>query len=234
LRAEAEGAHVVIQVQDTGIGIAPAMLPRIFELFVQAERRLTRSAGGVGIGLSLVKKLVELHGGSVEAFSPGPGKGSQFVVRLPALSGAEPVGGTAGALPGAGEPQGASPAGLRVLVVDDNLDAADGLAAALKLSGHDVRAAYDGPSALAIAEAFRPQAVLLDLGLPGMDGYEVARRLRETPALKGTWIAAVTGWGQPEERQRSKEMGFDRHLVKPVAPSLVAQLLVEVKASVAG
>ena len=123
---------------------------------------------------------------------------------------------------------------MRVLVVDDNTDAADGLAALLKLNGHEVRVAYDGPSALAMAETFRPQAVLLDLGLPGMDGHEVARRLRQNPELKGTWLAAVTGWGQPEDRQRSKEMGFDRHLVKPVKPSLVVQLLAEVKASVSG
>jgi PAS domain S-box-containing protein len=251
LSAEREGAHAVIRVQDTGIGIAPAMLPRIFGLFVQGERRLTRSAGGVGIGLSLVKQLVELHGGSVEAFSPGPGQGSEFVVRLPASSpdGRIGPGGASARLPlrgaagfagggGAAEPRSGDTAGgpvpgLRVLVVDDNADAADGLAAALKLKGHEARAVYDGPSALALAEAFRPQAVLLDLGLPGMDGHEVARRLREKPELKGAWVAAVTGWGQPEDRQRSKELGFDRHLVKPVKPSALARLLAELKASVA-
>lgn len=229
LSAEADDAQrAVIRVQDTGIGIAPAMMPHIFELFVQVERRLNRSAGGVGIGLSLVKRLVELHGGSVEAFSPGLGQGSELIVRLPALSGVAPVEASR-ALPVTDEPQDAtaSPTGMRVLVVDDNVDAADGLATALKLNGHAVRVAYDGPGALSLAEGFRPQAVLLDLGLPGMDGYEVARRLRDNPDLKGAWVAAVTGRGQPEDRQRSKEVGFDRHLVKPVDPDFLAQLLAQ-------
>jgi CheY-like chemotaxis protein len=123
---------------------------------------------------------------------------------------------------------------LRVVVVDDNVDAAEGLALLLRLSGQEVRVAYDGPSALALAGRFRPQVVLLDLGLPGMDGYEVARRLRGQPELEATYLVAVTGWGQPEDRQRSKEMGFDRHLVKPVDSSLLVQLLAEVKASVSG
>jgi CheY-like chemotaxis protein/two-component sensor histidine kinase len=231
LRAEREGAQAVIRVQDTGIGIAPGMLPRIFELFVQAERRLNRSAGGVGIGLSLVKRLVELHGGSVEAFSPGLGQGSEFVVRLPAIPDTDPVRETEEALPMEGDKQGAAQAGLRILVVDDNVDAADGLATMLKIGGHDLRVAHDGPATLAIAEAFRPHVVLLDLGLPGMDGYEVARQLRARPEMQGTHIAAVTGSGQPEDRQRSKGMGFDRHLVKPVDPTLLAQLLAEVTAS---
>jgi CheY-like chemotaxis protein len=230
LRAEAAGAQVVIRVQDSGIGIAPAMLPRIFELFVQGERRLTRSAGGVGIGLSLVKQLVELHGGRVEAFSPGAGQGSEFVVRLPALTGAGPVRAVGPTLQAGGQAPGAGLPGLRLLVVDDNVDAADGLAMLLRLSGHEVGVAYDGPSAVRVAPTLRPQVVLLDLGLPGMDGYEVARRLRAQPELKGTYLVAVTGWGQPEDRQRSKEMGFDRHLVKPVNPPLLAQLLAEVKA----
>ncbi|MBV8899935.1 MAG: response regulator, partial [Verrucomicrobia bacterium] len=197
LSAEPENAHVVIRVQDTGIGIVPTMLPRIFELFVQVERRLNHSAGGVGIGLSLVKKLVELHGGNVEAFSQGPGKGSEFIVRLPAaraLSEADPVWEAQGAWQAGDEGPGATHAGLRVLVVDDNVDAADGLAAALRLNGHEVWAAYDGPGTLAIAQTFRPQVVLLDLGLPGMDGYEVARQLREKPEMKRTYLVAVTGW----------------------------------------
>ena len=232
LSAEPENAHVVIRVQDTGIGIVPTMLPRIFELFVQVERRLNHSAGGVGIGLSLVKKLVELHGGNVEAFSQGPGKGSEFIVRLPAaraLSEADPVWEAQGAWQAGDEGPGATHAGLRVLVVDDNVDAADGLAAALRLNGHEVWAAYDGPGTLAIAQTFRPQVVLLDLGLPGMDGYEVARQLREKPEMKRTYLVAVTGWGQSTDRQKSKETGFDRHLVKPVNVSLLAQLLAEVE-----
>jgi PAS domain S-box-containing protein len=235
LSAEPEGSHAVIRVQDTGIGIASTMLSRIFELFVQAERRLNRSMGGLGIGLSLVKKLVELHGGSVEAFSPGLGGGSEFVVRLRAISHGDPVQGeVGGALRATGKTPGAAPAGLRVLVVDDNVDAADSLATMLKLNGHELRVAYDGPGTLAIAQTFRPQVVLLDLGLPGMDGYEVARRLRENPEMKGTCLAAVTGWGQPEDRQKSKEMGFDRHLVKPVNASLLAQLMGEITAQVTG
>jgi|GEM_PF-2045310 len=235
LSAEAGAAEAVIRVRDTGIGIAPAMLPRIFELFVQGERRLTRSAGGVGIGLSLVKRLVELHGGRVDAFSPGLGQGSEFVVRLPALPGADPGRAMGQALLAGDQPQAAAgPAGWRVLVVDDNVDAAEGFAAALRLHGHEVRVAYDGPSALALADHFQPQAVLLDLGLPGMDGYEVARQLRENPALKRAWLAAVTGWGQPEDRQRSKDRGFACHLVKPVRLALLVQLLAEVQAGASG
>lgn len=236
LSAEAEDLHAVIRVQDTGIGIAPAMLSRVFELFVQVERRLNRLAGGMGIGLSLVKKLVELHGGSVEAFSPGLGGGSQFVIQLPAVAAADPVRRTEGKLQAAAEMRGAGAgaAGLRVLVVDDNVDAADGLATILKLSGHELRLAYDGRGTLEVAQAFRPHVVLLDLGLPGMDGYEVARLLRENPETKGTCIAAVTGWGQPEDRQRSAQIGIDRHLVKPVSPALLAQLLAEVKGNALG
>lgn len=229
---ELEGSHAVIRVQDTGIGIAPAMLARIFELFVQIERRLNRSVGGVGIGLSLVKKLVELHGGTVEAFSPGLGGGSEFVVRLPVIKVAFPSPGAEKPSPKEGKMARGAHAGLRVLVVDDNIDAADGLATILRFSGHELRIAYDGPAALAVAQAFRPHVVLLDLGLPGMDGYEVARRLREKPELKGICIAAVTGWGQPEDRQNSQDMGIDRHLVKPVDPSLLAQLMTEVTAAV--
>lgn len=228
LSAELENSQVVIRVKDTGIGIAPAMLPRIFELFVQVERRLNHSAGGVGIGLSLVRQLVELHGGRVEAFSPGPGQGSEFVVRLPAMpvaNDADPVRAADGASQPGDKMPGVARAGLRVLVVDDNVDAADGLAAALNLSGHQARVAYDGPGALAIAPSFRPQVALLDLGLPGMDGYEVARQLRQKPEMKGTYLVAVTGRGQSNDRRKSKEMGFDDHLVKPVDPSLLVQLL---------
>jgi len=229
--AELEGSHAVIRVQDTGIGIAPAMLTRIFELFVQGERRLNRSVGGVGIGLSLVKNLVELHGGTVEAFSPGLGGGSEFVVRLPAIKAACPGREAEKISPKERKMPRGTRAGLRVLVVDDNSDAADGLATILRFSGHELRIAYDGPAALAVAQTFRPHVVLLDLGLPGMDGYEVARRLRQKPEFKEVCIAAVTGWGQPEDRQNSQKMGINRHLVKPVDPSLLAQLLAEVTAA---
>jgi CheY-like chemotaxis protein len=222
LLASREGDEIVLQVRDTGIGIAPDMLPRIFDLFVQADRRLDRSQGGVGIGLTLVRKLVELHGGSVEAYSAGPGRGSAFVVRLSAS---------------APEPQsrqteaegGRLPASAlvrhRVLVVDDNVDAADSLAMLLRLAEQEVRVAYDGPTALLIAQAFRPQVVLLDLGMPGMDGYDVAHRLRENPEVKPELLVAMTGWGQEEDRRRSRQAGFDHHLVKPVEPEELEQLL---------
>jgi PAS domain S-box-containing protein len=223
LTAERDGAEVVLRVRDTGIGIAPEMLPKVFELFVQAERRLDRSQGGIGIGLTLVKKLVELHGGRVEASSGGPGRGSEFVVRLPAAD--RPVAGE-------GEPARAEAAPLprrRVLVVDDSPDAADSLALLLGLAGQDVRTAYDGPSALAQAQEFRPEVVFLDIGMPGMDGYEVGQRLRRRPELQGVVLVAVTGWGQEEDRRRSQEAGFQHHLVKPVEPHALDELLAHLK-----
>ncbi len=167
-----------------------------------------------------MKNLVELHGGSVEARSEGPGRGSEFVVRLPALP--TPLAPDAGpAEPARARP----PAPRRVLVVDDNTDAADSLAMLLRFERHEVRTAHDGPAALEAAEAFRPEVVLLDLGLPEMDGYEVARRLRERAALKDVFLVALTGYGQEEDRRRSRESGFDRHLVKPVDPVQVQALL---------
>ncbi len=222
LTAEPEDGMVVLRVRDTGIGIEPALLPRIFDLFVQAERRLDRSQGGVGIGLTLVKRLVELHGGSVAAHSEGPGRGSDFVVRLPAAR-------AAGERPAGPAPGGAAPAPprRRVLVVDDNPDAADSLALLLGLAGQEVRAAYDGPSALARAGDFRPQMVFLDIGMPGMDGYEVARRLRRQAGPNGVVLVALTGWGQDEDRRRSEEAGFDRHLVKPVEPEALEAILAD-------
>jgi CheY-like chemotaxis protein len=196
------------------------MLPRIFDLFVQAERRLDHSQGGVGIGLTLVKKLVQLHGGRIEAHSPGLGQGSEFVVRLPAA--------TERAEPAGGEMDGTEPLRLpqrRVLVVDDNPDAADSLALLLRLAGQDVRTAYDGHRALLQAREFLPDLVLLDIGMPGMDGYEVARRLRSEARLQGARVVAVTGWGQEEDRRRSTEAGFDHHLVKPVDSMALERLL---------
>jgi PAS domain S-box-containing protein len=219
--AERDGGEVVLRVRDTGIGIAADMLPKVFDLFVQAERRLDRAQGGVGIGLTLVKRLTELHGGRVEAHSEGPGRGSEFVVRLPAAAeqdrGGEP--------PAGQRPEDATPHRRRVLVVDDNTDAADSLALLLRLAGQDVRAAYDGPSALALAGEFRPELVFLDIGMPGMDGYEVARRLRQQPGVDGLTLVALTGWGQEEDRDRSREAGFDLHLIKPVEPGALDRLL---------
>jgi PAS domain S-box-containing protein len=224
LTAQHVGDGVVLRVRDTGIGIAADLLPRIFDLFVQAERRLDRSEGGVGIGLTLVKRLIELHGGTVDAHSDGPGQGSEFVVRLPATSGAAAA---ARVETGAEAAAFARALPRRVLVVDDNVDVADSIALVLKLGGHEVRVAYDGPSALVIAEVFQPQVVLLDIGMPGMDGYEVARRLRQQPGVPPALLVALTGWGQDTDRRRSTEAGFDHHLVKPVEPSAVAKLLTE-------
>ena len=218
---EIAGAYVVLRVQDNGIGMDASFIPRLFDLFVQGERRMERSAGGVGIGLALVKRLVEMHGGTVHALSPGPGKGSEFVVRLPAV---EIVPRVASPLP-ARESRPSGQRGLRVLVVDDNVDAADGLKMLLELDGEHVDAAYDGEAALRRARESRPQVVLLDVGMPGMDGYELARRLREAPETRDACIIAVTGWGQAEDRQKSKEAGFDLHLVKPIDPEALRRLL---------
>jgi PAS domain S-box-containing protein len=216
--------EAVLRVRDRGIGIALDMLPHIFDLFVQADHSTWRSQSGLGIGLSLVKSLVEMHAGTVEADSAGPGKGSQFTVRLPLLLE------TTHAPAVQDEPIALSPAsGLRLLVVDDNRDAADSLALLLRLQGHDVRVAHDGASALEIASAHRPALIFLDLGMPGIDGYDVARRIRTTPGLEGTVLAALTGWGQQEDRHRTKGAGFDHHLVKPPEPRVIERLLASVR-----
>ncbi len=223
LDARREGGHAVIQVRDTGIGIAPEALPRIFELFVQADHSPTRSQGGLGIGLTLVRNLVERHGGTVEARSDGPGRGAEFVVRLPA----EPAERVGQATPRAerAHRREASRASQRILVVDDNRDAAESLAIWLRMQGHEVEIAHDGPSALEAAATFRPRLVLLDLGMAGMDGFEVARRLRGQPGGDGVRLAALTGWGGQEDRRRTLEAGFDHHLVKPVEPRRLDELL---------
>ena len=211
LTARHEGTDIVIRVRDTGMGISPELMPRIFDLFAQGDRTMARSEGGLGIGLTLVQKLAEMHGGTVTAASEGPGKGSEFTVRLPALE--EP----AARKPG---PRGTLPRvarqSSRVLVVDDNLDTARGLSRLLKLLGHDVRMAHDGKDAIEAARAHRPEIVLLDIGLPGMDGYEVVRQLRTEACCRDSLIIAVSGYGQPEDLRRSKEAGFDHHLTKPV------------------
>ncbi|HEX9895486.1 MAG TPA: response regulator [Gemmatimonadales bacterium] len=210
----------LITVRDQGIGIAPEALVDLFELFSQGERSPDSLHGGLGIGLSLVKTLVEMHGGTVSAASEGPGRGSEFVVRLPC----------APAEPGRLEENGFSSSAMlegpprRILVVDDSRDAAETLALLLTLSGHEVLVAHDGPGALALAVAERPTVVLLDIGLPGMDGYEVCRRAREQ-GLRDTTIIAMSGYGQDRDRQRSSEAGFDGHTVKPVAISELTALL---------
>jgi two-component system CheB/CheR fusion protein len=193
------------------------MLPKVFDLFTQVDRTVDRSQGGLGIGLTLVKTLVELHGGRVEVASGGAGKGSEFVVRLPVLAD-----GPTAAPPA--EPAGPVPP-RRVLVVDDNRDSADSLATLLQLGGHEVVTAHNGMKALEAARAFRPDVVLLDIGLPGMTGLEVARALRERPETRPALIVAMTGYGQDTDRERSREAGFDYHLVKPLDPADVRRLL---------
>jgi signal transduction histidine kinase len=220
LTAVSERGEAVISVTDHGVGIAPEMLAQVFELFSQGERAPDRAQGGLGIGLSLVKNLVEMHRGSVGAVSAGLGKGSTFMVRLPAVS----------AEPAALAPLKADSAvvtaaeSLRVLVVDDSPDAAESLAKLLRLAGHEVLVAHDGQRALEIAAADRPTVMLLDIGLPGMDGYEVCRRMRQQGFSKAR-IIAVTGYGQDRDRQRSREAGFDSHAIKPVDPSELMKLV---------
>ena len=214
---------MVVSVRDTGIGIPPDKLPHVFEMFAQVHRDSARGQAGLGIGLTMVKSLVALHGGSVEARSEGAGRGSEFIVRLPLVQ--APVhaahddgGGTEGVL-----------AGRRVLMVDDNGDAAESLALLLHAVGAEVRTAHDGPAGLALADEFLPQAVLLDLGMPGMDGIEVARRLRLDARQAGLVIVALTGWGQEEDRRRTRAAGFDHHLTKPVEIEALLDILAQVR-----
>jgi PAS domain S-box-containing protein len=216
--------EVVLRVRDDGIGIAPEMLPRVFDLFAQAERSLARIQGGLGIGLTIVKRLVELHGGRVEASSDGLGTGAEFVVRLPATLvptiAADAREGTAASATGDDHAEG-----TRVLVVEDNVDAADSLGALLEVLGHHVQIANDGPRALDLARAHPPDLMLVDIGLPGMDGYEVAREIRRDPRLRHVVLVALTGYGREEDRTRALEAGFDRHLVKPVEPDTLQSLV---------
>jgi PAS domain S-box-containing protein len=223
LSAERDGDVAVVRVRDDGIGIAPDMLPHVFELFVQADHATTKAQGGLGIGLTLVKNLVGLHGGTVEAHSDGLGKGCEFVVRLPLA--AQPLDQERGREIGEPVQQPPSPSGCRLLVVDDNRDAADSLAVLLRFQGHEVRVAHSGPAALDESEAFKPDLIFLDIGMPGMDGYEVARRLRGQPGSEKVVLAALTGWGQPEDRRRTAEAGFDHHLVKPPDPKALEGVL---------
>ncbi len=212
LAVERHGAEALIRVRDTGIGIAADLLPRLFEPFVQGAHSGECGQAGLGLGLAVVRKLVEMHGGSVQAGSEGPGRGSEFVVRWPLLTPEQ----CPSPSPSATHHPRAGPGARRVLIVDDNRDAADSLGMLLKLFGHEVRVVYDGWAALAEAPAFRPDIILLDIGLPRMDGYEVARRLRRQPESANILLVALTGFGQEQDRRRAQEAGFDAHCVKPV------------------
>jgi two-component system CheB/CheR fusion protein len=220
LTTRVRDGHALVSVRDDGVGMSADLIPRAFDLFVQEHRSSDRAQGGLGIGLTLVRTLVKMHGGSVTAVSDGPGRGSEFVVRLP-LAGPVVVeaGRVAPAPPADGIP-------LRVLVVDDNVDAADALQYVLKLGGHRVRVAHDGPGAIAAAAAEPPELVLLDIGLPGMDGYQVAERLRLAGHDRAA-LVAISGYGQEEDLRRSRGAGFDHHLVKPVDGAVLRKLIAD-------
>jgi PAS domain S-box-containing protein len=220
LSGQVQDGVLCLSVQDDGIGMSPESLERNFEMFSQAEGASTRSDGGLGIGLALVRGLVDLHRGTVEAMSEGPGCGSKFLVRIPL---AESVPAAADATES--DAPAAAPVGRRVLVADDNKDAADALAMLLELGGHEVRVAHGGRAALALAQTFRPDVAILDIGMPELDGYEVAKELRREPWGSRMCLVALTGWGQDEDRQRAQDVGFDRHLTKPVDTDALEKLL---------
>ena len=224
LSARRDGGDAEITVRDSGIGIPAQSLGAIFEMFSQLTPALERAQGGLGIGLALVRGLVELHGGSIRADSEGVGQGSSFTVRLPALAPGAAMPASQAALP-------ESPsAGLRILVVDDNPDATDTMCAMLELHGHTTRSAHDGASACSAAAQFAPMVILLDIGLPDMNGYEVARRLRAAPGGESLFMVAATGWGQQDDQQRAFDAGFDRHLTKPIDFGGLQALLAQAQA----
>jgi signal transduction histidine kinase len=224
LTAGSIGDQVEIRVRDNGIGIEPEVLPLVFDLFAQASQLNGRSQTGLGIGLALAKRLAEMHGGDVQASSDGPGKGSEFVVRLPRKKNdgaASPVHADVEQAP---EPT-MSMAARRILLADDNRDALETLARLLQLGGHEIHKAVDGVQALEAATRVRPDLVLLDIGMPGMDGYEVARRIRSQPWGRAAKLVALSGWGQESDRKRSREAGFDTHFIKPLDPQRLSMLL---------
>jgi PAS domain S-box-containing protein len=221
LSAERQGNDVTVSVQDSGIGIAADMLPSVFEIFSQAKSAQTQSQGGLGIGLSLVKWLVELHGGSIEARSSGPGQGSEFIVRLPVAADSS----VAETEPPKDDCSPPPVHKRRILIVDDNRDSADSMAMLLQALGHEVGTAYDGMQAIEAATALRPDVALLDIGMPHLDGYEAGRRIRQHPSCRNVLLIAMTGWGQDEDRRRTDEAGFDHHVVKPVDPGELMKLL---------
>jgi CheY-like chemotaxis protein len=224
LDVEQTGDDIVVRVRDEGLGIAPEMLDRVFDLFVQADASPSRSQGGLGIGLTLVRRLVELHEGSVTARSEGLGRGSEFIVRFPADTSAHKAVRDSGRMSEhAPMPEGAP---RRVLIVDDNVDAAESIAMLLQASGFSVRCVYDGMSALSVAAAYKPNIVVLDIGLPDITGYDVAKQLRAQTEFAHTPIVAVTGYGQQSDRERSVEAGINHHMTKPVDPDALRDVLV--------
>ena len=220
LEAKIDGQDLVVTVEDTGCGIDEELLPHVFDVFRQAERSLERAQGGLGLGLTLVRRLVEMHGGTVAASSQGRGQGSRFEVRLPVVHEVQPE--------DEEQPEPVDQdARRRVLVVDDNRDAAEALGAMLELMGNQVEIAHDGEQALSQAEVFNPHIVLLDIGLPGIDGYEVARRLRKRPETRDTLLVALTGYGRERDRERAHEAGFDHHIVKPAGQARIQDVLAQ-------
>ena len=224
IHAVREAHHLVLSITDAGVGISEDILPQVFDMFTRNGHYNRDGHTGLGVGMTLAKRLVELHGGRISAHSEGPGQGSRFVVRLnllnvPALR----------ALPNVPDPvpTGSGRSTARVLIVDDNRDGAQGLALMLDMEGHEVRTATDGVEALEIAEVFQPHVVLLDIGMPGIDGYETARRLRMRPWAQSTLLCAQTGWGQEDDKRRARTAGFDRHLTKPIDPEEISRLVAE-------
>jgi CheY-like chemotaxis protein len=225
IRAVREPHHLVVAISDEGVGISEDILPQVFDMFTRNGHYNRDSQIGLGVGMTLAKRLVELHGGRISVHSDGPGQGSSFVVKLnllnvPALRAVAPVAEPVSSHSGRSN--------ARVLVVDDNRDGAQSLALMLDLEGHEVRTAADGLEALEIAEDFQPHVVLLDIGMPGIDGYETARRLRARPWAQTTLLCAQTGWGQEDDKRRARTAGFDRHLVKPIDPEEISRLVAEV------
>jgi CheY-like chemotaxis protein len=225
LKAERIGTQLVVRVKDEGVGIPADALPRIFDMFAQVDETQARSRAGLGIGLTLVKRLVELHGGDVEAHSEGAGRGAELIVRLPVAG--------AAAAPRAHAPAPA-PAECktphRILVADDNRDAAESLGMLLRLMGNDVRTVYNGDEAVEEAEAFRPDVILLDIGMPKLNGYDAARRIRSRQWAEDTMLVAVTGWGQDEDKRKAQDAGFDRHFTKPLDPAALQRLIADFRA----
>jgi CheY-like chemotaxis protein/two-component sensor histidine kinase len=220
--AAIEGAMVAVTIRDTGRGMSPELLPSIFEMFVQGEPN-SQAQSGLGIGLALAKQMIDLHGGRIEALSEGPRRGSEFRVLLPRVAERPAMHDSLG---DAGKVSVLGANNIRVLIVDDNVDAADSLALFLKIAGYQTRVAYDGRTAVEMAEILKPDVVLLDLGLPYLNGHEVARRLRALPWGRNARLIALTGWGQEDDVRRSRQSGFDEHLTKPVDPEVLIQHII--------